>query len=428
MKKYNMNIFNISNNRYLNNAIRCCGVIAIAMLFVFCSEEKNEPLESSSVAPGLVTDIKSVSLPGGAEVSYKIPSDKDLSYVEAVVHTPEGKVFNYKSSSYSTSFIVEGLATTQPQEVTIWSVSKSEVKSEPQTITINPLEPPYKTVFESIKLQETFGGVRLKFKNEFKSDLAYFLGYIDDKGVFIDYDGYYSKSTSIADTVHNFRGFDPEPKKFAMYIRDRWDNYSDTLYAELTPLLEVEIEKSRFRRLALDNDGPFYTTSTLVPENLWDGFWGTGFDGNAWYMEGEPGEYRNFAFDGGAIVDPMFLTIDIGAEYFINRIKVNHYWRFYHTAARKWEVWGSKDLPPADGNWEWEGWRKLADMEQIRPSKDSGGEPYTDEDKQVWLQGTSADVDQESAIRYIRIKSKESWNGQTNFSAAEITFYGQSAD
>lgn len=420
-------------NQYIGkNVIKAFGFVLIALFIVSCSEEENEPLEKGGSAPGLITNIQAKPLPGGAEISYALPDEKNFSYVEAEVYTPEGRTWNYKSSSYSSKIVVEGLATTSPQEVILYSVSKSGVRSEPTKITINPLTPAYISVFNSLEMISGFGGVKINYKNPTGADLAYFLGYIDKDGSFTDYDGYYSQNPT--DTAYNYRGLPSEERKFALYIRDRWDNFSDTLLTTLTPLFEEEINKERFKDYRLANDGPFWEPGEQYYANiqtrfLWDGAWGKVWEPDGCYMVGTPYAYLNFAFNlPSDWVDPASLTIDLGAKHRLSRIRVNHYWRYTNTAAKKWEIWGCEDTPPMDGNWDWPGWIKIIEMEQTKPSGPTAG-VYGAGDAEAYLAGTSADVDGvDDAIRYIRIVGIEAWNGSPNFSAAEITLYGQEVE
>jgi len=410
--------------------LKLSGILLIAFAFTYCSEEKNTSVESGGSAPGMIKDIKVTPISGGAEITYLLPEDENLLYVEAEVNTPEGRQLNFKSSSYSSNVTIMGLATEKEQEVSLYSVSKSGVRSEATSIKIHPLAPPYIAVFNGMEIIEAFGGVKMKYKNETGADLAYLLGYIDDDGTFVDFDGYYSKST--VDTVHTYRGLESVERKFGVYIRDRWDNFSDTLFATLTPLFEEEIDKSRFQDFRRDNDGPFYEPGdgnywNIQTKYLWDGAWSKSFDNP--YMEGTPTGYINFQFNSGNRIDPLSLTFDMGALHYVNRIRVNHYWRYYFTGARKWEVWGCSETPPADGSWEWPGWIKLADMEQIKPSglPISDGN-YGEGDAENWLNGTNAEVEVETPVRYIRIRSLLDWNGGSNFSTTEITLYGQEAE
>jgi len=390
-----------------------------------CEEEKNTPIETGGEAPGKVFNLRENPIAGGSEISYSLPDDKNLLYVEAELTTSEGKFLNFKASSYISSIVVTGLASVNPVEVSLYSVSKSGVRSEAQKITIHPLNPPFDEVFRSVSLSAMFGGIKMEFKNAEGSELALLLGYYDEEGVFTDYDGYYTRSA--ADSVYIFRGLPAEEKTFGVYVRDRWDNFSDTMFVSLTPLFEEEIDKSKWKALYLDNDGPFYPVGHMYYtinriENLWDGAWSKSFSDP--YMLQLPSAYLQFGFYENGKIDPKSLTFDMGETYRISRIRVNHYRRYEYMAARKWEVWGCETTPPQDGDWDWPGWIKLAYMEQIKPSG-LPGISYGEGDAEAWEAGTSGDVEAEDAIRYIRVKALESWATEPLMNCAEITLFGQ---
>ncbi|MDR1719567.1 MAG: DUF5126 domain-containing protein [Dysgonamonadaceae bacterium] len=396
-----------------------------AVMFFSCTAEQNSPIAPDGLVPGQVTDITEVPLAGGAELHYKLPVDKNLLYVEAELTTIEGKTLNFKSSSYSTVIVITGLSSTAEVDVHLYCVGTGGAKSAAKTVKIHPLPPPFFEVFKSVKINAMFGGVRLEFLNNSGAELAFLLGYIDEDGVFTDYDGYYTKRAE--DTTYIFRGLPPITRKYGIYIRDRWDNFSDTLYAELTPLLEEEIDKSKWKKLVLDNDGPFYPVGhmyyeTNKIENLWDGAWSKSFSDP--YMLQLPSAYMTFTFNTVNSPDPKSLTINLGETYRISRVRVNHYWQYTFSAARKWEVWGCSATPPQDGNWEWSGWVKLATMEQIKPSGLPGTQ-YGEGDAEAWEAGTNADVAAEDAIRYVRVRCLESWGTEPLMSCSEITLYGQ---
>ncbi|MDR1336753.1 MAG: DUF4959 domain-containing protein [Tannerella sp.] len=405
-------------------------IVVPALLFAQCEEETNRPVDSDGSAPGQVTNVSEIPLSGGAELHYSLPYDVNLAYVEAEVTTPEGRQMNFKASSYISTITVLGLSTDRAQEVLLYSVGNSGARSEAIRFTMHPLEPPFRKVFRTLGLSETWSGVKLKYRNEPGVELAFLLGYIDDHGEFADYDGYYPLKVS-TDSAFIYRGLPAVPRRYAVYIRDRWDNYSDTLYTDLTPWHEEEINKGNWRKYILDNDGPFYPVGHQYyeiskMENLWDGAWSKSFSDP--YMEQLPSSYLSFTlWDGdGAYVDnwdPKSMTFDIGDNFRISRVRVNHYWQYRFSAARRWEVWGCVDAPPQDGSWSWPGWVKLADMEQIKPSG-LPGETYGEGDAEAWEAGTSADIEAPDAVRYIRFRCLESWAKEPLMNCAEITLYG----
>lgn len=397
--------------------------LLLAILFIGCDEEHPGPIGSDGNAPGQISDIKVIPTPGGADLVYKLPDNDNLSYVEAVVNTPEGKVYKFNASSHRDTISVIGLATTDPQEVLLYSVNRSDVRSEPVSVTIDPLLPPYMAVFKTLAMGKGLGGVDITYLNDTRADLAFFIGRMID-GEFVEEDSYYSDKE---DGRYLFWGYKPEKQKFGVFIRDRWDHYSDTLYAEITPLLEVLLEKNKFKAVKLLNDSEYFTTWNQKPENLWDGKWSQDYSnpydgGGTGWMHGEIKGNKTTRTPGA-------ITIDMGQFANVSRVIVNHYWQYSGAAPRKYEIYGLVDysqetIPTNLGAWH--NWTLLAEAEQARPSATGGSEQ---DDATYWETGDITMITPPSdGIRYIRIKAVESWDGGQDWDVAEITIYGAPID
>ncbi|MDR2954154.1 MAG: DUF4959 domain-containing protein [Prevotella sp.] len=390
-------------------------------LLTGCSEEKNESLESGGDAPGKVLNVQATSLPGGAEITYELPDDGNLSYVEAIVELP-GTTMNYKASSYNNKLTVQGLSSTADQLVQLYSVSRSGVKSDPVDVTIKPLEPPYLSVFKTLGAKETFGGVYIEFDNPTTSELAFYLGYYDEDGTYEDWDSYYSE---LEDGRHSYRGLESIEREFGICVQDRWNNRSDTLFVTLTPLYEEMLDKSLFRDLTLPGDVATYESTggewNINKVNIWDGKWSQNFDDP---YTGNGTNYLNFTTRGENNFEPTHFTIDMGQKAQLSRCRVNHYSRYLDRALKRYEIWGCTNEPPADGSWD--GWYKLGEYEQIKPSGLPGNtEQYGSGDAEAWEKGDEINFEPDAPVtRYIRVKTLENWAGFTNASLAEITFYG----
>lgn len=399
------------------------------LLLVSCEEEHPTPIGSDDMAPGQVSNVKSIPTPGGADVIYTMPNSANLSYVEAVVNTPEGKVLKFNASAHRDTISVVGLATSVPQEVLLYSVSKSNVKSEPVSITINPQTPPYLAIFESMKIEEGLGGVEVKYQNDSDAEIALYIGRMVD-GKFIEDDShYYDKIKDRNKNRHLFWGYTTEKQTFGVFVRDRWNHYSDTLFGDITPILELMMDKSKFKAVNLQNDSQYKIGQYERFSNLWDGKWSDDYSNP--YNGNNPSnpatvywEHANLAGDEKNAI-PGAGTIDMGQEVTISRIVVNHYWQYSGDAPRKYEIYGlignnEDNLQHNMGAWHY--WTLLAQVEQVKPSTAGG---TTEDDEANWEAGDTILLTPPSdPVRYIRIKAIESWNGKLNWDAVEITVYG----
>lgn len=393
--------------------------VLFALSVVSCKEEINSPIEKAGKVPDQVSDVHVTPTPGGADLVYSLPENPDLLYIEAVVNTPEGHKLDFISSVYKDTISIKGLATIKPQKVLLYSVTKSGMKSIPLAIDINPLVPPYQQVFQSLSIGNGLGGVDVKYLNESGADLAFFLGRVAD-GKFIDDKSYYSNK--INGNIL-FWGYEARQQKFGVYIRDRWDHYSDTIYADVTPVLEILIDKSKFKAINLQNDSQYSTAWNEKPENLWDGKWSQDYSQP---YTGNGVNWSHGIINGDNIHKvPGALTIDLGQMVNISRICFNHYWRYERDAPKKYEVYGllnySDDAVPYDMG-AWYNWTLLSTVENVRPSL-SGGK--LEDDATNWVAGDNVQLTPPSEpVRYIRVKAVESWVGNLNFDLAEITVYG----
>ncbi|HBX19837.1 DUF4959 domain-containing protein [Limibacterium fermenti] len=395
----------------------------LALLFLGCEAEHPGPIGNDTTPPGQVSDVKIIPTPGGANLVYTLPNSGNLSYVEAVVNTPEGPILKFNASSHKDTISVVGLATTEPQEVLLYSVSENDVRSEPVSVMVNPKTPPYKAIFESMTMSEGLGGVEINFKNESNSEVAFYIGRVIEAEFVEGKPFYFDKVKNKERNRYLFWGYPAEEQKFGVFIRDRWNHYSDTLFATLTPILEILVDKSKFKAVKLQNDSEYFTTWNQKPTNLWDGIWSHDYDEP---YSGNGTNWSHGEFKENAIAKmPAAVTIDLGQEVTISRIVVNHYWQYSGDAPRKSEIYGlvgyaENTISSSLGAWH--NWTLLAEIEQTKPSTTGGS---AEDDKTNWENGDVVLLSPPSdPVRYVRVKAVESWNGKQNWDAAELTVYG----
>lgn len=81
---------------------------------------------------------------------------------------------------------------------------------------MNPLTLPIQQTFESLLLQENFGGLRVSFTNPSEANLVLNILVQDSIGDYVPADAFYTKRK---EGFVNVRGFAPVKRKFAVYIR-----------------------------------------------------------------------------------------------------------------------------------------------------------------------------------------------------------------
>src|SRR5690606_8909568 len=213
-------------------------------VIVACKEEgRIDYIDENAPAPATVEVVDVENTPGGAIIKFKIPNDNNLLGVKAV-YERNGEMVEKKASLYVDTIVVEGFGNTQSQDIKLFSIGKNEKISAAVSAKITPLPPPVRSV--DFDVQSGFGGVIVELdKNKTNADLSLVL--MADtlgNGKYVDMQTFHTKSDKIK---FPRRGLKTQPTKFGVYLRDRWNNKSDTLFRELTPIEEQKIPSDLFR-------------------------------------------------------------------------------------------------------------------------------------------------------------------------------------
>lgn len=385
-------------------------IILVALLLMgSCQEIVHEPLVQGTGAPGVLRNVEIENLPGAAKISYTLPEDQFFLYVLAEFTDNNGRKKSVKSSGFKNYLLLEGFGEEREYGVALYTVSRSEDKSDPINVKISPLKAPVHIAFETLDVIATFGGPAIGYVNESGAEYVTRTLLKNEQGGWEEYDRHYS---SAKENRYAVRGFLPEPTSFAFYMTDKWGNCSDTLYRDLTPLYEEELDKSLWSDEALIDDfnEPLY--SPLY--QLWT-----------------PGSNTYFFQDRNLLEKaymPNWVTIDFGREYVLGRMRYNQVshsntWRFSSCSPRLFEIWGTNHPTP-----NWDDWTLLGEFESIKPSGLPTGQ-LSDDDLRVNAQGEDFDMPISSAsYRYIRFKTLETWGGLGYMCMLELTFWGQQAN
>ena len=391
-------------------------IIACMLFFFSCSEENNRaPVTKDSTIPGQVSNVRAESLPGAIKLTYDLPSGQSLSYVKAECVMKNGEVRQVKATAYQDTLTVEGFGDTSTYTIQLYSVNRSELASKPVSIQARPLTPEFQNVFKTVQLIEGWGGAVVTFKNPNETDLAISLIYVDSMGFWNDGQTFYTKQKSGQFAI---RGFKPQKTTFGVYIRDRWNNTTDTLTANLLPRFEKRLDRLKFKEVDLPGDAP-YGGWNWVMTNLWDGLVSNpDFDACPGYVTAANGTW------------PQWMTMDLGLA---NGVKLSRYrmWirgggvgeMFQNQCVKKFELWGSMK-PNPDGSWD-NSWTFLLAGEITKPSGLPAGQ-FSDEDRQVIFDGEEFEMPLDvPLVRYIRVKVLETWGGVESFHFVELAFWGQ---
>lgn len=394
-------------------------LLAVILIIAACKQDKLQPINKDS-APQAITNVQVENLAGAAKISYSLPNDPQLLYVKAV-YDLNGEQMEAKASYYTNSLIVDGFGDSTAHQVSLYAVSRGEHESAPVEVEVKPHTPPIYQAYNSLDVIPSFGGMNVKFTNPAEGDLVIGVLLWDDavKG-WRQIDTHY---TALASGSFSVRGLDPVEQKFGFFIKDRWSNYTDTLVKVLTPIYEVELDKSKFsderkkwpvpQMLPLPASGnPMVEAvdySGSYPEkNLWDGRYDKMFHTKQNYDQ------------------PVWIPIDLGVKAKLSRYKI---WQrpggylYNHGNPHEWELWGTNT--PQDPN----SWVKLDHRIMVKPSGLPLGQ-VSNEDADIANAGQEYEVPLDApAVRYIGWKNIDCWSaiqGATGFfHLEEITFWGQ---
>ena len=382
-------------------------------LFLFgCGEVIDWQPKTDSVAPGIISNVQVENLPGAAKITYNLPDDDDLVAIEAV-YTINGKKHRTSASAYTNTLTVQGFGSTDAQTIQIYSVDRSNNYSSAVDVVIMPLTPPVRSIFHSVKMSATFGGVFFQWENPTEADVSIWLLTADSTGNVKEVETLY---TNTAWGQYKLRGFDAVKKVFGVYVRDRWDNLSDTLYSALTPYYEEKLDSRLFKRAVLPRDEDDAGQFSRM------------FDGNI-----AVGMYTSVAVN----LSPVFFTIDLGQPVILSRYKLWHRQSnpYNNCSPKLWKVYGTMNPDFSNSSTDYwvkeyqKDWVLLSDVNNISMYKPSGLDlQNTNEDLAAALAGFDLESTTNApVVRYLRFEIYENWAMPVRTVIGELEFYGAPA-
>lgn len=82
-------------------------LLIFASLLYSCNEDKVGQIATDGQAPDKVKNVVVQNIPGGALLSYDLPTDEDLLFVEAR-YEQKGTICNVKASCFEPKLTIEG--------------------------------------------------------------------------------------------------------------------------------------------------------------------------------------------------------------------------------------------------------------------------------------------------------------------------------
>lgn len=382
-------------------------------------EDYNDPASTDMTKPDVVSNIKVDNFNGGAYITYTLPNSKNLLYVLARYKINGVTTRETKSSYYSDSIMVDGFAKKQAYDVTLYAVSRADVKSDPVVVKVNPDTPPYLLFKPTVDAQADFGGFKITGNNALKNNLGIILLGVGAGETSDVIDQHYTKLPAVDYSV---RGYEPVPKKIGYYVMDSFGNISDTTYKTITPFFETLLDRNKFSAYRLPSDGVIAYGWDLP--YLWDGK--TDGSSNGWHTE--PGAPM-----------PAIATFGLGVSAKLSRFVLwerpdgSDKFAFGHGNPKVFSIWGSNVAAPRDAKLPLsaaEGtvigdWTNMGNYNY--PDPPSGAKPvaHTAADNDFVKAGVSFNLPLASPkVRFVRLSVSSTWSSGTFAHAMEMAFYG----
>ena len=391
----------------------CTRYLLICILLILgCSEEERGAYGSDEIPPDAV-EINSVeNKPGGAIIKFTPPTNEDLLYIRGAYSDENGISKQVIVSSVIDTLSIIGFGQTGDYNVDVTAIDTSDNESVAVTTTISPLEAPIHAILESIEGAQDFGGINISYLNPTRAEVSLNMSILDQDGNQVFKESFY---TSQANSSYSFRGYDPIPTTFIIYVEDRWGNKSITKTLESTPLEDVFLDKGFFSIQQMPGDESF-SEYGFSANQMWDGSWSSQCNCG----------HTNF------LALPHQLTINLGQLARLNRFKL--YQRggtelYKHGNPKRFQIYGRENLdnlPIYSPSNPGDGWILLGEFESFKPS---GLPPGSNTEEDYLFQDNGEDFVfdsniQQYNIQYIRFVNLETWNNQMVSVIGELSFWG----
>ena len=395
----------------------CTRYLLICILLILgCSEEERGAYGSDEIPPDAV-EINSVeNKPGGAIIKFTPPTNEDLLYIRGAYSDENGISKQVIVSSVIDTLSIIGFGQTGDYNVDVTAIDTSDNESVAVTTTISPLEAPIHAILESIEGAQDFGGINISYLNPTRAEVSLNMSILDQDGNQVFKESFY---TSQANSSYSFRGYDPIPTTFIIYVEDRWGNKSITKTLESTPLEDVFLDKGFFSIQQMPGDESF-SEYGFSANQMWDGSWSSQWNCG----------HTSF------LALPHQLTISLGQLAKLNRFKL--YQRggtelYKHGNPKRFQIFGRENLdnlPIYSPSNPGDSWILLGEFESFKPS---GLPPGSNTEEDYLFQDNGEDFVFDSSvqqynIKYIRFVNLETWNNQMVSVIGELSFWGSIVD
>ncbi len=413
---------------------------SLGLMSVFSCKETDrfKPNSDDSTPPGKVELREYKALYGGARFFYNLPDDEDLMSIEAVYTSTNGKPFTFSASYFVDSLDVYGFPSTNEYTVELFAVDRAGNRSEPLAVKVQPLEPAFTRVAQSIEVKPGFSSFFLDWTNELEQNINVYVDFsFTQNGQTREFTTVFSSNLAEDRRFINDLFLSPQEKvDVKVRVEDIYGNTTEPIAkGQLSLYEDIKIAKDTW---VLPNPNDTIGGVPMV--------FGNGLEGRNRYViddEIDRGDNLNFMHTNsrgrtGRIADgnmPWNFIIDLGAYYELSRIVTvqrhsgglanisrGQYYRNENVGMYNMYIWDD-----ATNSWEFVSQHKiivplgLSELEFVRVGE-AGDMAYMYPDDPKYTKRT----------RWFRYEAIKSFNGNYTLEDAnclsEITLYGRKSN
>lgn len=389
----------------------------IALVLPGCGEEKfNVQYPTDQLPPQQVSNVQVVNMAGSAQITYDLPDEQDLMYVKAVYPLSTGGTGETKVSAFSNTMLIKGFGKSQKHLIELISVDKSLNESDPVRVEIEPQDSPIYEIFESLEVLTAFGGLTLQWENPLKENVIIEIFESDTVNSIYNFmDIVHSAQTN---GIYSIRGLDTTMINVAVFLKDPFENFTDTLEMGVKPYFEERIPTNNLKAFPIP---PYFE------------LFGAGRDHSLMFLDNA--STSTYIRAGNAYGYMPWFTVDLGFKTVLSRLvhfhRPSYEWTLHNM--RELEVWGTNSATVAAEHTQlpevWRedpNWTLLGYFKSVRPSGGEAGTPPTSEDMEFILAGEEFEFPLgQPSVQYLRFNIIRTWSNSTGFQSPRVLLYGE---
>ncbi|HMR19745.1 MAG TPA: DUF4959 domain-containing protein, partial [Sphingobacterium sp.] len=176
-----------------------------------------------------------------------LPNDEDLLSVEAEYTNAKNQTFKFSASYFVDSLDVYGLPNTNLHTIQLFAVDRAGNRSEPLRVEVEPLEPAYLRVANTMEVRSGFSSFFLDWENELKQNINVYVDFeFNDNGRHRTLTSVFSSNSETDRRFVNDLNLTSDQKiKVKVRVEDIYGNITDQIdKGEISLLEDIAIPKS----------------------------------------------------------------------------------------------------------------------------------------------------------------------------------------